>query len=360
MTPALPVALAFLAAAPGPKLAIVDVDAPDLMLGLGAQVTKALEDEARRQKLAVMSPDEVRGQLSPKQYEELRKCHAGAACAAQLLKPLGVSRAVLGQVAKTERHYLLRLWLVDLAGPDVIADVDRRVLIAARRFMTDVAQAVPPLLRGEREARGTLVVQANVANAQVTLEGEFVGVAPLTLPLKPGKYELKVERKKYLAVQRFVTVDANKTTAQDFRLLLKPGEVPDEDEVPALVKKDAEGTKPERAPVTLSPWTWVSIGTTAIAGGTALGLGLSASTGDKRLRAGFDPDANTYQGTRREALRVQQDALGANIALGVAGAAAAASVVFIVLDATADRPAAVQVAPAAGPAGAGVVIGGSF
>ena len=118
-----------------------------------------------------------------------------APCAAARLATLGVERAVIGSLGRDERNYLLRLWLVDVEKGEVIADVDRAILIASRRLMQDAAAAIPPLLRGEREARATLQVSANVADAQVTVDGEFRGATPLTLQLKPGKHELVLEKR---------------------------------------------------------------------------------------------------------------------------------------------------------------------
>jgi hypothetical protein len=68
------------------------------------------------------------------------------------------------------------------------------------------------LLRGEREARGTLSLTVNLADAQVSVNGEFMGTPPLTLNLKPGKYEVKVERHKYLGIRRLLGVEANQET----------------------------------------------------------------------------------------------------------------------------------------------------
>lgn len=367
MTPAWPVLLVLLAApgskAPAPKpaaakLAVIDVEGGEGLIGLAGQVTRALLEEAKRQNLAVLTPDEIRAQLNPKQYEDLRKCRSSGVCVAQYLQGFGATRAVVGQVGRDERHYTLKLWLYDLATQDLVADVDRQVLIAARRFQKDVEQAVPPLLRGEREARGTLNVESNVNNTQVTMEGEFIGTAPLKLVLKPGKYEVKVERNKYLPISRFVIVEANQTTTQTFQLLLKPGELPDDQVMPALVRKDAPKADDGAEGVHLSAKTWIAGALTLAGTGVGLYFGLSSWSGEKAIKASYDPLADRYGATRRDALLVQQNALGADIAFGVAGAAAVATVIFIILDAAA--PPEVQVAPTAGPGGAGVLVGGRF
>lgn len=340
-------------AAAGPKTAIVDVDAPDLMMGLGAQVTRALVTEAQNQKFDLVTPDQLREKLDAKRYDSLKKCGGKVACVAQELESLGIKRAVVGQLTRDEKNYVLKLWLLDLSNLSVIADVDRSILIAARRFQKDVEQAVPPLLRGEREARGTLSLTVNLADAQVSVNGEFMGTPPLTLNLKPGKYEVKVERNKYLSITRLLGVEANQETHGDFKLLLKPGEVPDEQIVPVLTKKtDAAPT----TVVTLSPLTWV-LGSAAIAaGGTGLVFGLIARDQESSLRAGFDPATSVYQGTRAQALEQNRNALVANVAFGIAGAALAGTIVSGIIDGTH----AVQVAPVVTPNGAAVTVGGSF
>lgn len=340
--------------AASPKLAIVDVDAPDLMMGLGAQVTRAIVTEAQAQKLDVLLPDQVREKMDARRYDTLKKCGGNVACAAQELGSLGVQRAVLGKLTRDERNYILKLWLFDVQGLTVIADVDRSILIAARRFQKDVEQAVPPLLRGEREARGTLVLEANLADAQITLNGDFAGTPPLNLALKPGKYEVKLERKKYLPITRLVAVEANQETKLTLKLLLIPGQVPDDQVVPALTKKADEGA-PQA--VQLSALTWILGGATLVATGTAVTFGVIARGQEKTLRDGYDPDADLFQGTRAQALEQNRNALIANVAFGVAGAALVGTVISGIVDGT---RAPVQVAPAISPTAAGLTLGGTF
>lgn len=340
--------------AASPKIAIVDVDAPDLMIGLGAQVTRAIITVAQAQKLDVMLPEQVRAKMDARRYEALKKCGGRVACVAQELESLGVQRAVVGQLTRDERNYLLKLWLVDVPGLTVIADVDRSILIAARRFQKDVEQAVPPLLRGEREARGTLVLQANLADAQISLNGEFAGTPPVKLTLKPGKYEVKVERKKYLPVTRLVAVEANLETKVELKLLLIPGQIPDDQLVPAL-KRKPDGT-PEQA-VSLSPLTWILGGATLAAAGTGLTFGLIARGQERTLRAGYDAQADLYQGTRAQALEQNRNAVIANVAFGVAGAALIGTVISGIVDGT---RAPVQLAPTVSSTAAGLTVGGTF
>lgn len=342
-----------LAAAPGP-MAVVDLDAPDAMFGLATQVTNTVVSVAQAQGLTVVTPRELRAQLGREKYRALEKCGDGVGCAAALLAPTGVKRAVLGRLGRDEKHYLLQLWLIDLDGMTVVADVDRPVLIAARRLQQDVEQAVPPLLRGEREARGRLTIRSNLPDAKVTVNGREVGVTPVTVTLRPGKHEVHLERNKYLSIDRLLTVEPERETVEDFNLLLKPGEVPDERVVPALAARDdAEGGAGR-----VGWYTWTAAGLTVAGVAVATGFGLKASSGERALKDGYDDARGLYTGTRRQALTAVSDARVANVAWGVAGAAAAVTVTLLIVDLT---RAPVAVAPAADAGGgAGLVLGGRF
>lgn len=349
-----PLVMAATLIAASPKIAIVEVDAPDVMMGLGAQVTRAIVTQAQAQKLDLFSPEELREKLDARRYASLKKCGGKVACAAQELEGLGVERAVLGQLSRDEAHYVLKLWLFDLKTLTVLADVDRSILIAARRFLKDVEQAVPPLLRGEREARGTLVLEANLADAQISVNGEFEGTPPLKLTLRPGKYEVKIERKKYLPVTRLVAVEANQETKLEFKLLLIPGQIPDDQVVPALTRKPAP-VAPQG--VQLSTLTWLLGGVTVATAGTGLAFGLVARAQDKALRDGYDAQADLYRGTRSQALDQNRNAVIADVAFGVAGVALIGTVISGIVGAT---PAPVEVTPTVSSTAAGISFGGTF
>lgn len=365
--------LALVAAAPAPPrtapaptvpdLAIVDVDSPDMLLGLAGQVTRTIVASAAAQKLTTIGPDDLRRSLDEKQYETLRKCGDNPACVAQVLDGHAVSRVVLGQFRRDDKNYLVRLWLIDVKNLKVIADVDRAVLIAARRLQKDLDEAIPRLLRGEREARGTLVIESNLADAQVSVNGEFVGTPPQTITRKPGKYEIKLERKKYLSVTRLVNIEPDREVHDRIVLLLKPGEIPDDQEMPALVKKPAPGTAPAAAPgLVLSAGTWISLGATVAGGGALLYFGLTERAQEKALLDGYDATTHVYAGTRAQALAAQQNALVTNVLFGVTGAALLSTIIFFIHDVVSQpvsQP-AVTVAPVFGPGATGLVMAGHF
>jgi hypothetical protein len=360
MTPLLPAMLALCvsAASGGGKIALIDLDTPPTMIGMGSQVTKALMTAAAREKLSIVSAADLRARLGEKKYGELVKCAGRVACVAQELGELSeVTRAVSGTLMIDDKNYVLRLSLIDLKALTVITDVDRLILIASRRFLKDVEQLAGPLLRGEREERGTLVVKANVKNAQVTVNGEFIGTAPITLQLKPGKHEVKVERPKYLPVLRLVDVDPNKTFTEEIRMILKPGEAPDEDEIPAMVAKPEE--KKATRGFRVSPPTLVAGGAAIVAFGVGTIFGIQTGSVEKRLLAGYDPKKDLYTGTRADALGARDNALIANVSFGVAAAAIVVTGVLLFFDLRATN-APLEVTPAVGPTGGALLIGGHF
>lgn len=350
----LPLLLLTLAAPP--KLAVIELDSPELM-GLSMQVAHALEVEAKAQGYEVVGAQALRAGFEAAAWEALKKCGGDGLCTSSALRGKGFNRAVVGSLGRDEKNYLLKLWLVDVEAGRVIADVDRPILIAARRFQKDVEQAVPPLLRGESEARGTLVLTSNVPDARLFLNGALQGTGEVSLRLKPGKYEVRGERNKYLSTTRLVNVEANQETREALQLLLKPGELPD-----APVAAAAPSKKVEEAAeaASVSPVTWVLGGVAVAAGGLGLGFGIVARKQEDSLRGGYDAATQTYAGTRKTALEQNRNALIADVSFGIAGAAAISAVVVGIVSGTSAPKSSVTVAPIAGPSGGGLSVGGTF
>jgi hypothetical protein len=352
----LPAALVLVAAQRKPTVVIVDLDSPTTMNALAGQVTEALARTAKEQGMGVVTPDEVRARLAPKELEELRKCGARPSCVqARLGSAIKADRAVIGSLTRDEKNYLLKLQLIDLESMQTISEVDQPILIASRRFTHDVNAVVPGLLRGERAPRGKLELTTNVKSATVTVDGEPSGPTPLSLELKPGKHEVKVEKNRYLPVTRLVTIEVNQTTREEVRLILKPGERPEEEDLPSLAS--AKKGPAEGAGLRLPVGAWAAGGVAVAAGAGAIVFGSMASSGERRLLEGYDPQNDTWAGTRREALEVKRNALYANVAWTTAGVAL---VTGVVLTLTASDGAATEVTPVAGPGGGGVVLSGRF
>jgi hypothetical protein len=321
-------------AAASEKLAVVDLDVPPGMLGLSIQVTKAIVAEATRQKFTVITPDELREKLGNKTLNELMKCADRPLCAQDKLGPLGATRAVLGRLSRDERNYVLQLYLLDLNKLTLVTDVDRNILIASRRFQKDVEAAIPGFLRGEREAHGTLTINSTVTNTEISLNGDFMGIAPVTTTLKPGKYELKAEKKHYLPVKRFIDIEPNKNTVEEVRMLLVPGEKPEDEFVPPLSAgiSNGQGGTNKGQGFRLTPPTIIAGIAALIAGGVGIGFGVVTNGMQSNLLQGYNASKDTYAGTRAQALTAKTDAYVANTLFIVAGVALIATIVLAVFD----------------------------
>lgn len=344
------------AAAPsgGKRLAVVDLATPPTMVGLGFQLTQAVVDAAREQGYVTIQPGEVRKGLGEDKYKELTNCGPSPACAAAKMTGLFTAdRAVLGSLRRDEKNYLVQLWLLDLKAGKVVAEVDRAILIASRRLVQDVTDAIPPLLRGEGERRGTLTITSAVKGAEVVLNGEVVGATPVTTQLKPGRYQIQVSKKNYMAVQRLVDVNAGQTTVEEVRLILLPGMRAE----PELVA-DAGGAKAGEATLSL-PWTaWVAFSVAAAAGGTGGYLGLQARIVEGNLKLSRDPVTGIYGGTRAQALAGRDQAMTANILYATALAAAAGGVLLTVYAPPEAPP--VKAGALLGPSGPVAAVQGQF
>ncbi len=333
--------------------AIVDVDAQQNLVGLAAQTTADLVEAAEALKLTIVRPDVIRQKLGAADYDSLKRCGGKGGCVAAALAKLGVDRAVVGILGRDDKAYVVQLWLFDVKTGTLIADLDRTVLIASRRLQRDLKEAVPRLLRGEQEAQGQLQISANKNHARVFVNDGLVGEAPITLPMKPGKHEVRVEKRAYRSVTRLIDVEANRTATLAVELILNPGETPDDEKAPALTVKDTAAPG-----VALSPLTWVSGSVTVLAAGVALGVALAAKGSERTLLDGYNPTTDTYQGTRQDALSAQTFAAAANGLFIGAGVAAALTVVSIILDVR-DAP-DVSVAPAVSAGASGLLVRGSF
>jgi hypothetical protein len=346
-------------AAPGQGLAVVEVNAPAMMQGLAQQITRQVFDAARAQGMKVVSSDELETFLGPKNLLLLKQCAGSASCVAGILADLPVNRAVVGTLGRDDTHYLVHLWLVALKPPAAVAEVDRAILIASRRLTSDVAGAIPALLRGEQEAKGTLVVEATVPGASVTIDGEPVGESPVARSLKPGKHQIRVVSPGFYPVERLAGVEPGRTTRDVVRLVAIPGTTAAALGVlpptPAAEPTAPGGGGGFRVPVA----GWVALGVGVAAAGAGTWLAVASHDNQTQLQAGYDPARNSYQGFRSQAVTGQNQATWANVCFGVAGAGLVTWGILTWIASSAP-PSGPHAAVGVGPQGVSVAVSGTF
>lgn len=72
--------------------------------------------------------------------------------------------------------------------------------------------------RPQQAAYGTLQVRSNPQDAQVFVDGEFVGYTPVNFGTRPGRHEVRVERSGYDDYRESVNVRPGRTTSVEARL----------------------------------------------------------------------------------------------------------------------------------------------
>lgn len=330
------------ASAQGKRLAIVELDTPPNMMGLGAQVANSINDAAQAQGYRINSPESVHGQLGDERIKQVHLCGGKPACVASKLQGVAADRVVVGSLNRDEKNYLVKLWLIDLVTGELVADIDRPILIASRRLQTDVAEAIPGFLRGEKEARGKLRLTATTRGVNITVDGEPAGKTPLLLELKPGKHQLKAEKKAFYPVDRYVTIAANTTTEEELRLVKIPGQVADDEVVPGLPQPVTRLDEPRPG----IPQEAIALGAGALvlaAGGTGFLISYN-----KTVQSQGEAYAQTRQG--------KLDQLNSTILFAGAGALALGAVIAaFALDGD-----GVQAAPAVADGAGGFVLHGRF
>jgi hypothetical protein len=322
------------------------------MTGLGAQVTQIIFRHGAAQNFLMLSPEEIRLKLGESAHREVLDCGLRAACLASRLQPLNVEFAAVGSLNRDDRSYLLKLWLVDLRALWITSAVDKPILIASRRFVRDVEAVVPSFLRGEQEPLGTLKLSANIEGAEVILDGESIGLAPVARQVKTGKHQVQLQKSGYLTIARLVTVEAGASPEEQFRLLREPGH----EDFPVV--GIAAGSAGDHGALRL-PWTaWVAAGIGVAAAGTGVAFGLSARSIENNLRSGHDPGLNTYAGSRSDAQLGRRNAHLANALYAVAGASLLTGSVLIYLSNRSGAGSSAHLEASAGPGE--VVVRGQF
>ncbi|MBI5549166.1 MAG: PEGA domain-containing protein [Deltaproteobacteria bacterium] len=341
------------------RLAVVELWSPPNLAGISAKLTQDIVSAASRDPdTTVIEPAAVEKALGPEALKSLQSCNGNAGCVAQRGIALPADKLVVGTLDRTEASYLVKLFLVDLKAKSVVSTVDRSILIASRRLQSDVAAAIPGLLKGKAEAKGKLTVTTTSPGATVTFDGEVIGRTPMTIEAKPGTHTLKVLKDGFLPVERFVNVEDGAIDQVGLVLTAIPGTKQEEQ----LVQSAAEAHQTHSqagSGVTIPAASWIA-GATALA---AAGVGsyFAVTAGQLESKAGEGP---VYGITRQEAIAGKRNALVSNICWGVAGAAAATSVLLAIVLQGADAQPVPEAAPQASlaplPGGAAVTLSGSF
>ena len=192
-----------------------------------------------------------------------------------------------------------------------------------------------------------LVINAEPAGSSVFVDGKLAGSAPVSVDVAAGEHALEVSSPGYEPLKRRVTVAAARTVELNVTLSVKEAatsavvgaDSPRREPEPSLTPVDPSETTTVTEPVVAAgrrrPFTWIAGGTALAAGAVAVGLGMAANGTVAELHSGDGSRSGTRSGEL--ATQAQGLATGANVAWGVAGAAAITAVVLFIVEGAPPR-----------------------
>jgi hypothetical protein len=196
-----------------------------------------------------------------------------------------------------------------------------------------------------------LMVFADPPTAIIEVDGKVLGNSPASVELTAGNHKLLVRAEGYETTERAFVMQTARATEMTINLrpaAAKPMDPPappplvdapkkDDPKVASLTPtKDVTGTSTGATDVTKPAepvkkggrlWTWVAGGAAVAAAGAGVGMGFAAQ--EESGRTANPPEGVT---PAQQAMNAQGLATGANVAYGVAGAAAVAAVVLFFIE----------------------------
>lgn len=196
-----------------------------------------------------------------------------------------------------------------------------------------------------------LMVFADPPSAHIEVDGTDLGTSPASVELQAGNHQLAVRADGYETVTRSFVMSITRATEMTINLREASKDVPPPPPPVVDVPKKDEPKKDEPTVASLTPapkddptmitrpgpeqpkkkgrvWTWVAGGVAVAGAGAATGLGFAANGASAELLGSQHPQAEA------QALhdKAQGMATGANVAWGVAAAAAVTAVVLFFVE----------------------------
>ncbi len=349
----------FQALARKPSLAIVGVDGPPYMVGLTDEISR-LAAQAARQAYRVEGVEKVRSALGDVALERLTACGPDAACRAAILAPLEVDRALGGTLSQSETSYVVNLWLLDVPGKKVVAQLNRSILIASRRLEADLTEALPRMLAGKVEGGGEIVVRAEPSASMVSVDDSPVGGgAEVHRAVEPGKHRVVIEAEGYLTTEHWVQVASDQVVRLNEKLIPVNGHMPEAQEKETAAAKREGSAEEKHGGFSLPVGTWVTLAASAAAFGTGLYFGVEANNFDHQAGQ-FDANGVDQGLTRAQAVQGQTDGQVANYLFLGAGVVLVAAIVIAIVTPSGSPQGAPAAAPESGTVSAPAALHWSF
>jgi TolB-like protein len=156
----------------GTKVAILDLDAHDVTPGLADNLTQLLSLELKKfEGLGVISRGEIQAMLRFESERQALQCTSDISCLVEIGGALGVDYLVGGSVGRLGDAFVVTLKLMDVAAAEVVS----RASQTFRGSETDLAPALRfatwELLGRKVAGAGSIAVEANIDEGQLTVDG---------------------------------------------------------------------------------------------------------------------------------------------------------------------------------------------
>jgi TolB-like protein len=213
----------------------------------------------------------------------LARCTGETACLAAIGKRLGVALVVSGNVAALGDSYVVNIKVVDAASAAELRRIASDPLRGNPDELIDSVRVAAYRLLAPERLLGAISVLADIAGAQVVLDGRAVGSTPLPGPierLRLGPHRLEVRAPGFSTFAETVQVRFQKTTRVLVRLVVDPGA--------GQVRRVPRTPRPAPERWYQSPWFLVGAGVAAVVVGGVVGFSLA---GGDVLDCGVTPEA---------------------------------------------------------------------
>ncbi len=271
-----PLLLAALAASAHAQPAAVEVPAEDALdkkiavwrfdaLGIDPEIVQRLEtlfrmelDRLDRQPLP--NPRSIERTITdPKE----RECVGEEKCLAAIGKRLGVDLVVTGTVGSLGDNYVLTIKAVDVATAKS-QKINSDPLRGSPDDLIEGVRVAAYKLLAPEQLHGAVQIESDLVGAAVTLDGKDIGKTPLPNrgvigKLALGKHHLRVEAKKYDAIDQDVEVHFQKVSPVLVHLL------------PSEVTGTGKTVVVERNPIYSRTWFVIAAGVAVIGAGVLIG-----------------------------------------------------------------------------------------
>jgi hypothetical protein len=200
-----------------------------------------------------------------------------AACLSEIAKGLRADKVIYGTIRRTSAHddyaFAINLNLFDATTGSISRSVDDTLVRGQTDFQALAPRAEKLLARlSSNTAGGGIEIQANVADAEVTINGQQVGTthegALKLAGLQPGRYRIEIRKGGYAPHVSTVSVTEGEDTSIAAVLSLAGGQAPI-----GAIETDT-GVRPANGHhLAWLGWTLIGVGVVSLGGmGASLGV----------------------------------------------------------------------------------------